>query len=165
MIGIGLSLVFADYMGCIGKYYDASSETGFANVLNIVISQALNNTTVQVNLLDKTGKPTETDVNMTFYDQYTGAVKYNYIHTINNKGNPDTIVLDPIGTYKMVVHTIPQVVKENITLVPGKHNIIAVDAPPGLPEPEDLGNEQLQDTELHCEEKGGNENPQCPEFR
>lgn len=132
IIGIGLTKVFADQMGCIGKYYDASSEENFKNILNIVISQALNNTTVQVNLLDKAGHPTETDVNMTFYDQFTGAIKYNYVHTINYKGNPDTVVIDPIGTYKMVVHTIPPVEKSNITLTAGKHNIIAVDAPQGF---------------------------------
>jgi Ca-activated chloride channel family protein len=29
------------------------------------------------------------------------------------------------------VHTIPQVIKENITITPGKHNVIALDAPQG----------------------------------
>src|SRR3954467_5765283 len=53
------------------------------------------------------------------------------MHTINNKGVPDPIVIDPIGTYRMVVHTIPPVEKKGIELVPGKHNIIAVDAPQG----------------------------------
>jgi Ca-activated chloride channel family protein len=68
---------------------------------------------------------------MTFYDEQSGLIRYNYMHTINNKGVPDTIVLDPIGTYKMVVHTIPPVEKKGIELIPGKHNIIAVDAPQG----------------------------------
>ena len=131
VIGIGLGKIFAEQMGCIGKYFDAGSEDNFKNILNIVVSQALNNTTAQVNLLDTGGKPSETDVDMTFYDQNTGAIKYNYIHTINYGGNPDTIVIDPIGTYKMVVHTIPPVEKSNITLIAGKHNIIAVDAPQG----------------------------------
>jgi Ca-activated chloride channel family protein len=31
-----------------------------------------------------------------------------------------------------VIHTIPEVVKENITITPGKHNIIPVDAPQGF---------------------------------
>jgi Ca-activated chloride channel family protein len=53
------------------------------------------------------------------------------MHTINNKGVPDTIVIDPIGTYKMVVNTIPPVEKTKIELIAGKHNIIAVDAPQG----------------------------------
>ena len=68
---------------------------------------------------------------MTFYDQQSGAIRYNYMHTMNNRGVPDTIILDPLSTYKLVVHTIPEVVKENITIIPGKHNIIAVDAPQG----------------------------------
>ncbi len=131
VIGIGLDQSYLNTFGCIGKVYDASSESNFKNILNIVISQALNNTTVQVNLNDQIGRPTETDVNMTFYDGNNGIIRYNYMHTINNKGVPDTLIIDPIGTYKMVVHTIPPIEKSNIELVAGKHNIIAVDAPQG----------------------------------
>lgn len=131
VIGIGLDQSYINSFGCIGKFYDASSETSFKNILNIVISQALNNTTVQVNLNDQVGRPSETDVDLTFYDEQTGIIRYNYMHTINNKGVPDTLVIDPIGTYKMVVHTIPPVEKKGIELIPGKHNIIAVDAPQG----------------------------------
>lgn len=131
VIGVGLDQSYMNTFGCVGKFYDASSEASFKNILNIVVSQALNNTTVQVNLNDQIGKPSETDVNMTFYDEQTGMIRYNYIHTINNKGVPDTVVIDPIGTYKMVVHTIPPVEKTKIELIPGKHNIIAVDAPQG----------------------------------
>jgi Ca-activated chloride channel family protein len=131
VIGVGLDQSYMNAFGCVGKFYDASSETNFKNILNIVISQALNNTTAQVNLNDQIGRPTETDVNMTFYEEQTGLVRYNYVHTINNKGVPDTIVIDPVGTYKMIVHTIPPVEKSGIELTPGKHNIIAVDAPQG----------------------------------
>lgn len=131
VIGIGLDQSYINTFGCVGKFYDVSNEANFTTVMNIVISQALNNTTAQVNLLDQASKPTETDVNMTFYDQTSGLIKYNYVHTLNNKGNPDTIVIDPLGTYKMVVHTIPSVEKENITLTAGKHNIIGIDAPQG----------------------------------
>jgi Ca-activated chloride channel family protein len=131
VIGIGLDQSYLNTFGCIGKFYDASSESNFKNILNIVISQALNNTTVQVNLNDQIGRPSETDVDLTFYDQHSGVIRYNYMHTINNKGVPDTLVIDPIGTYKMVVHTIPPVEKSNIDLIPGKHNVIAVDAPQG----------------------------------
>lgn len=131
VIGIGLDQSYLNSFGCIGKFYDASNESSFKNILNIVISQALNNTTVQVNLNDQIGRPTETDVDMTFYDEQSGIIRYNYMHTINNKGVPDTIILDPLGTYKMVVHTIPPVEKKGIELVAGKHNIVAVDAPQG----------------------------------
>ena len=131
VIGVGLDESFKNAFGCVGKFYDASNEESFKNILNIVISQALNNTTAQVNLLDQIGKPTETDVNMTFYDEATGVIKYDWMHTLNNKGLPDTLVIDPIGTYHLVVYTIPPVEKHDITLVAGKQNIIAVDAPQG----------------------------------
>jgi len=131
IIGIGSTDEFRKAFECVGRYYDANTEQGFSDVLKVVISQALNNTTAQVNLLDIYSKPTETNVNMTFYDQFSNAVMYNYMHTINERGNPDTILLDPVFKYKMVVHTIPQVVKENIEVTPGKHTIIGVDAPQG----------------------------------
>ncbi len=153
VIGIGMDATFADAFRCVGKYYDATTETNFKNILNIVISQALNNTTAQVNLLDKSGNPSETDVNMTFYDEVSGAIKYNYLHTINNKGNPDTIILDPLGTYHMVVHTIPPVEKSGITLIPGKHNIIAVDAPQGYLELKVAGTDNYKNLECIVRKK------------
>ena len=131
IIGVGLNESYKNAFGCVGKFYDASNEESFKNILNIVISQALNNTTAQVNLLDQIGKPTETDVNMTFYDETSGLIKYDWIHTLNNKGLPDTLVIDPLGTYHLVVSTIPPVEKHGITLTPGKHTIIALDAPQG----------------------------------
>lgn len=131
VIGVGLDENFKKTFDCVGQYYDANNEKKFQLILGVVISQALNNTTAQVNLLDTEGKPTETNVNMTFYDHLSGKVKYNYIHTINYRGNPDTLMLDPLCTYNLVVQTIPPVKKDSITLTPGKHTTIAVDAPQG----------------------------------
>lgn len=131
VIGVGLDVKFADVFGCMGKFYDVSNEANFADVLNLVLTEALTQTTVQVDLLDINKKPNETDVDMTFYDAQTKQIKYNYLHTINQKGNPDTLVLDPNIKYNLTVHTIPPVYKNNITIVKGKHNIIPVDAPQG----------------------------------
>lgn len=131
VIGIGLDINFADAFKCIGKFYDASSENSFKNILNMVVAQALNNTTVQVNLLDIHKKPVETDVALTFYDEFSGLIRYNFMHTLNTLNNPDTIFIDPISTYKMVVHTIPEVIKAGIKITPGKHNTITADAPQG----------------------------------
>ena len=128
---IGIGRDFRNDFECVGTYYDASNEEEFQSALNIVISQVLNSTTAQVNLLDTQGNPTETNVNMTFYDHVSGQVKYNFIHTINNKGVPDTVRIDPLLTYNLVVHTLPPVTLDSITLTPGKHTIIAMDAPQG----------------------------------
>lgn len=131
VIGVGLDVKFADAFACMGKFYDVSNEANFADVLKLVITEAIMQTTIQVDLLDITKKPTETDVDMTFYEAGTNTVKYNYLHTINHRGNPDTLVLDPDLKYDLVVHTLPPVEKKNIAVVKGKHNVIPLDAPQG----------------------------------
>ncbi|MCX6181305.1 MAG: VWA domain-containing protein [Bacteroidetes bacterium] len=131
IIGLGNGKEYDQYFRCIGEYYDASNANSFKTILSVVISEALSSTTCQVNLLDVNQKPIETNVTMTFYDKNSGEVKYNLIHTMNSNGNPDTISLDPIATYNIVVHTKPEMSKENVRLKPGQHNIISIDAPQG----------------------------------
>ena len=131
VIGIGLDETYKKTFDCVGTYYDASKEKDFETVLEVVISHVLNSTTAQVNLLDAFGKPTETNVNLSFYDNFSGLVKYNFIHTMNHMGNPDTMSIDPILKYKVVAHTIPAVESELITLTPGKHTIIPINTPQG----------------------------------
>ncbi len=129
IIGIGKNM--KNKFDCVGTYFDASNEKEFRIALNVAISQALNSTTAQVNLLDIYGNPTETNVNVTFYDNYSGVAKYNFIHTMNNKGVPDTLTIDPLPVYNVVAHTIPPVSIDSVRLTPGKHTIIPLDAPQG----------------------------------
>jgi Ca-activated chloride channel family protein len=131
VIGIGLDENFKETFACVGNYFDATDENTFENVLGIVISQALNNTTAQINLLDINIQPTETDVPITLYDRVSGEVKYSFVHTINYLGNPDTLTIDPLITYNMTVHTIPPVYVDSITLIPGKHTQIGASTPQG----------------------------------
>ncbi|HIA35950.1 MAG TPA: VWA domain-containing protein [Flavobacteriales bacterium] len=60
VIGMGLDEDIMKQFECVGNFYDATNEKVFKNVLNIVISQVLNSTSVQVNLLDQYGQPTTT---------------------------------------------------------------------------------------------------------
>jgi Ca-activated chloride channel family protein len=131
VIGIGLDENFRKTFACVGQYFNATDEAEFETVLGIIISQVLDNTTAQVNLLDQAGKPTETDEPVLFLDQLNGAVRYSFMHTLNYMGVPDTLMIDPLMTYNLVVFTIPQVRKDSIVLTPGKHNHIGVHAPQG----------------------------------
>lgn len=131
VIGIGLDPGFRETFDCVGYYYNALEENKFKQTLGFVINQVLNSTTAQVNILDENGFPTETNVNMTFYDRYSGRIMYNYIHTMNHKGIPDTLELDHLVTYRLKLHTIPPVEVDSISITPGKHTIIGVDAPQG----------------------------------
>ena len=131
VIGIGLDDNWKKSFDCVGRFFDASREQDFTNILNIVISHVIDNTTVQVNLLDENREPTETDVDITFYNEFTGAPKYNYVHTMNTYGNPDTMIIDPVLTYQVIAHTIPPVSIEDVRIIPGKHTIIPLETPQG----------------------------------
>ncbi|MFN8258602.1 MAG: VWA domain-containing protein [Bacteroidales bacterium] len=131
VIGIGLKVDLKQAFECVGKFYDADHEVEFEEVLKDVVENAFSQTSAQINLLDITRKPTETNVNLTFYNQQTNEFLFNSIHTLNKLGNPDTIFLEPRITYKIVVNTIPPVVKNDIKIVSKKHNIIEIPAAQG----------------------------------
>lgn len=140
VIGIGNDPGFQETFGCIGYYFDAPGKKQFRDVMKIVISQALNTTSAQVNLIDIAQRPTESDVAVIFFDQLSGKVRYNMIHTLNNKGNPDTLALDHLGRYRVVARTIPPASADSVELVPGKHNHIGIDAPQGYLQIHSKGN-------------------------
>lgn len=126
IIGLGLKKEEQTYFDCLGDYYDASSEQRFKDVLSLVVSQALNNTTTQLYLLDANGNPTETDVPISLYDHHSGVLLYNFVHTLNSRNQPDTLWLDPAGRYDVQVHSFPPVEKKGVQLKPGVHNTVKI---------------------------------------
>ena len=128
---IGIGEDFREAYDCVGTYIQASTEQSFATALNVMISQAMNSTTAQVNLLDIHNKPTTTNVTISIYDSESDLLKYNFIHTLNAFGVPDTLYLDPRHTYRVVAHTIPQVVLDSVKLSEAEHNIIPLAAAVG----------------------------------
>ena len=131
VIGLGLDTSYLSQFQCIGEFLSAENEDSFKSVLKFVISQALNNTTAQVNLNNLNNLPKETDVTMSLYNSYNGQLLHTYVHTLNRYNNPDTLSLDPLYTYKLVVHTVPEIILDSIKLIPGKHTIINVSSPLG----------------------------------
>lgn len=131
IIGIGLSPEQIKTFACVGDYYDFDDPGMVSDISAIISKQKLNKTSSQVNLLDTKSYPSETNVNMTFYNTATGKYVYNYIHTMNRLNNPDTLYLDDFPTYRVVAHTIPPVESKEVKLSPGKHTIIPIDAPQG----------------------------------
>lgn len=131
VIGIGNDPGFKETFGCLGHYYDAPNKEQFREAMKVVITQALNATSAQVNLMDTDGMPLETDISVLFYDQFSGKVRYNMIHTLNAKGTPDTLELDQLSTYNVVAQTIPPTSVDSVLLIAGRHNHIGIDAPQG----------------------------------
>lgn len=131
VIGLGMDLSYLDKFNCIGTYSDAETKDAFESVLSNVVSKALVNTTVQINLNNTSGQPLETDVTMFLYEAGTKNLKYRFTHTLNRFGLPDTLVMDPKFKYDLVVNTLPRVEKSNITIKRNIHNTIELDAPQG----------------------------------
>jgi Ca-activated chloride channel family protein len=125
------SETFRNSYSCTGRYFNAETPAQFQKIIGVIINQALNNTTVQINLLDNQGLPRETDVPLTIFDADNGQMVENVIHTMNGKGVPDTLYLDPVRRYRVVAHTKPQVSSEIVEMVPGKHNVIPLQTPQG----------------------------------
>lgn len=140
IIGLGLNEADKNNFDCVGSYYDATDAVSFKNAMNVVISQATNSTTLQINLLDAFGQPIENNVELTFYDAFSGEVRYEFVHTFNIKDQPDTLRIDAVGKYNIVAHTTPSVEVKNIELNPGKHNIIGIDVPQGTLQLTEKGN-------------------------
>jgi Ca-activated chloride channel family protein len=132
IIGLGVGKDFAAAFNCIGKAYDARSAADFRAILGSISRQVLGRTTVTVELTDAADKPIEKDVNMTFINNVTGKAIYDLIHFRDAHGRTDTLVIDPVINYDIEVGTIPVVLKKDVQIEGGKHNVIRIRAPQGL---------------------------------
>lgn len=132
IIGVGLNNQFRKEFECVGKYYEANSKQAFKTALDVVLSQALHNTTCQINLLDEKGQAKETDVNISFIDAKNRVFLSNVVHTLSYGGKSDTIYLDPALGYDIKVHTIPPIEKHGVVIKPGEHTVIDIPAAQGF---------------------------------
>lgn len=131
IVGLGLNDSLKKKFDCLGNFYDVQDEDMLTSTMKVVISRVLNPTSCEINLLDAYGNPTETNVEVTLSDHETKKIKYEFMHTLNARNMPDTLQLDPKFKYDLTVHSIPEVKKEDISLVAGTHNIIAASVPMG----------------------------------
>jgi Ca-activated chloride channel homolog len=131
IIGLGVGKDFGKAFECIGKAFDARSGGEFGQLLGTIIRQSIGKTTITVELLDNESRAVEKDVNMTFYNSITGKAVYELVHYRDKKGKTDTLQIDPLATYDLIINTIPQVRKEDITGEGGRHNTISVKTPQG----------------------------------
>lgn len=131
VIGLGMEQNYEKEFGCVGQFYDAKNVKEFKDVLNEILHQSLDETSASVELLDVNGDPKETNVNVTFVNNITQAPIYNFVHYRDARGRPDSVILDPVIPYDVVVNTIPPVLKRDVNLEGGKHNVIRIQSPQG----------------------------------
>jgi Ca-activated chloride channel family protein len=131
VIGIGAEKEFGKQLECLGQYYNAADVKTFRAVLDNVITQTLQKTTVRVNLTDEAGKPVESNVNLTFVNSTTGQPEYNYVHYRDAKGQPDVLDIDALQSYDLVINTVPPVQDKDLKIKPGQANLLTYKTPQG----------------------------------
>jgi Ca-activated chloride channel family protein len=137
IIGIGIEDGYKDTFRCVGNFFDATDSESFREVLDIVIEQAMHDTTYELDLMNGSNQPLETNVAVSLFDHSSGALMERYMHTLNSAGLPDTMHIDPVPTYQLVVHTLPALIKDSIRFDARSHNRIVFDgAAQGLIQPE-----------------------------
>lgn len=139
---IGLGVPGGKALDCVGKFIDSENANSFNKILNESIETTFANTTVSVELLDGENKPVETNINVSFLNNMTGTAAYEFMHYLDSRGRPDSVQIDPVLSYDIVVNTLPPVVSKNVSIINGKHNVIAIPAPQGtlIVMPEGKGN-------------------------
>ncbi|MFA8450580.1 MAG: VWA domain-containing protein [Bacteroidales bacterium] len=126
---IGIGKDYHEDFDCVGTYFDASLEYQFVQALELIVSLALNSTSYHIELLDLKKQPKVSNVAISLYRDK--QIESNFIHSIPKDGTKDTMAIDPIPTYKFVVHTIPPIIKEEVKFKAGKHNVIKIPASQG----------------------------------
>ena len=131
IIGIGAEKDFGRQLECLGQYYNAAEVQTFRTVMSDVIAQTLAKTTVAVNLTDADGRPTESNVNLTFINNVTGQPEYNYVHYRDAQGHPDVLDIDALQSYDLVINTVPPVRQASVPIKPGRANVLTYKTPQG----------------------------------
>lgn len=128
---IGLGLEGGKALDCVGQYVDSDNHQSFNKILNKAIKTSFLKTTVSVELLDGNGNPTETNVNVSFLNNMTNTAAYEFVHYLDPRGRPDSVEIDPVLSYTVVANTVPQIVRRNVNIINGQHNVIRLPAAQG----------------------------------
>lgn len=128
---IGLGVPGGKALDCVGKFIDAENSSSFNKILNQSIETTFARTTVSVELLDGENRPLETNLNVTFLNNMTGTSAYEFVHYLDANGRPDSVQIDPVLSYDVVVNTLPPVVRRNVSIANGTHNVVSIPVPQG----------------------------------
>lgn len=132
VIGIGgLKSDFDEEFSCIGKYYNAEDDVSFRKALQEAIETTMATTTATVELQGNIGSIKYSNVNVTFENNFTGTPAFDFIHYQDANKNPDTVEVDPVLSYNIIVHTLPSVLKRKVNIQPGQHNHLILKTPQG----------------------------------
>ena len=118
ILGIGNREDFRHSLDCAGKFTYVPNEEQYAAVLYDIFGLSDKRARVIVSLLDAEGSVYETEVPMTFYDRQTGVARVSTLYSVDSRFAPDTLMLDPLVTYDLEIHTHPPYRREKLQFAP-----------------------------------------------
>jgi len=122
---IGLGMEAERSLECAGKFVNADTPGKFHDVINQALKVSLGKTTVSLELTGVNQKP-ETNINVTFFNSTTGQAAYEFVHYIDQRGKPDSVQVDPLIEYDLIVNTQPPIIKRKVSITQGRHNTIKI---------------------------------------
>ncbi|MBC8172691.1 MAG: hypothetical protein H7X71_02195 [Chitinophagales bacterium] len=131
VLGLNITDETISQFECMGDFVNMENPNESKRIVSETMNKIFNSTTIRLDLLDIKNVPSETDVPVTFYDSESNRARYNFYHTIDPKGVPDTFSVDPTYNYNIQIHTTPPIQKKNISITPFTYNVITEPAPQG----------------------------------
>ncbi len=108
ILGIGNKSNFQHSLDCAGKFTHVPNEEQYTETLYNIFRLSEEESQVVLCVSDETNHLYETEIPVAFYDSQTGVVKYTTLYSIDSKFTPDTMVIDPLVAYDIVLFTMPE---------------------------------------------------------
>ena len=102
----------ASYASCAGSVFPVPHEEEFSKTLYDIFRLSGKKAKVMLNMVDAMGELYETEHPVAFYDHRTGVIRQSTIYSVDQRLKPDTLLMDPLVTYDMVVFTHPPLRRE-----------------------------------------------------
>ncbi len=123
IIGIGMRAERS--LECAGKFLNADTPGRFYDLLNEAIERSFAKTTVSVLLQGQHQRP-EPNINVTFLNNLTGIPAYEFVNYIDRNNKPDSVEVDPLVEYDLVVNTLPPIRKDKVAIKLGGHTNVTI---------------------------------------
>jgi len=128
IIGLDIDVQSLQDYHCLKEIYNPHFPFDFEQKILQVVTQAINFTTLQIDLLDENDQSTQRNIPMLFYNQ-NKEVAYSFYHKRDGNGNPDTLLVNPSVVYDIHIETLPALWMSQVKLKNNEHNILKINAP------------------------------------
>lgn len=129
IIGVDVAAEAEAHFQCMGSFINTRSSGELKNAVGVIVTQTLNNTSAQINLLDRNEQNAVTNIPISLVNRFHKKTAAHFIHTQREPGISDTLFLDPTGVYELTVHSFPEVKQNDLTLSVGRNNVFAAKVP------------------------------------